>query len=88
MHTRKPTPVLIVKGNGTGNYCVPKVDKKRLKTDMVPYVLGVGSSIYYPDIVPVYIRVVLAMSSPYIDQWNGVKDIGLMLKEISTLKRL
>ena len=36
MHARKPTLVLIVKGNGTGNYGVPKVDEKRLKTDMVP----------------------------------------------------
>uniref|UniRef100_M8B6W2 Uncharacterized protein n=1 Tax=Aegilops tauschii TaxID=37682 RepID=M8B6W2_AEGTA len=26
--------------------------------------------------------------SPDIDHWNGVKDIGLMLKEISALKRL
>jgi hypothetical protein len=29
MHARKPTPVLIVKGNGTGNYGVPK-DSKRI----------------------------------------------------------
>ena len=43
MHARKPTPVLIVKGNGTGNYGVPKVDEKRLKTDMVPYASAVGS---------------------------------------------
>jgi len=27
MHARKPIPVLIVKGNGTGNYGVPKVDE-------------------------------------------------------------
>ena len=47
MHARKPTPVLIVKGNGTGNYGVPKVDEKRLKMDMVPYASAVGSSIYY-----------------------------------------
>jgi hypothetical protein len=37
-------PVLIVKGNGTGNYGVPKVDEKRLKTDMVQYASAVGSS--------------------------------------------
>ena len=43
MHARKPTPVLIVKGNGTRNYGVPKVDEKRLKTDMVPYASAVGS---------------------------------------------
>ena len=53
MHARKPTPVLIVKGNGTGNYGVPKVDEKRLKTDMVPYASAVGSSIYYPDTIHV-----------------------------------
>jgi hypothetical protein len=53
MHARKPTPVLIVKGNGTGNYGVPKVDEKRLKTDMVPYASAVGSSIYYPVTVHV-----------------------------------
>ena len=52
------------KGNRTGNYGVPKVDEKRLKTDMVPYASAVGSSIYYPDTVHVYIWVVLAMSSP------------------------
>ena len=51
MHARKPTPVLIVKGNRTGNYGVPKVDEKRLKTDMVRYASVVGSSIHYPDIV-------------------------------------
>ena len=51
MHARKPTPVLIVKGNGTGNYGVPKVDEKRLKTDMVPYASAVGSLIYCPDTV-------------------------------------
>ena len=43
MHRRKPTLVLIVKGNGTGNYGVPKVDEKRLKTDMVPSASAVGS---------------------------------------------
>ena len=43
MHARKPTHVLIVKGNGSGNYGVPKVDEKRLKTDMVPYASAVGS---------------------------------------------
>ena len=53
MHARKPTPVLIVKGNGTGNYGVPKVGEKRLKIDMVPYASVVGSSIYYPDTVHV-----------------------------------
>ena len=31
MHARKPTSVLIVKGNRTGNYGVPKVDEKILK---------------------------------------------------------
>ena len=31
MHARKPMPILIVKGNGTGNYGVPKVAEKRLK---------------------------------------------------------
>ena len=31
MHAIKPTHVLIVKGNGSGNYGVPKVDEKRLK---------------------------------------------------------
>jgi hypothetical protein len=36
--------VLIVKGNGTGNYGVPKADEKRLKTDMVQYASAVGSS--------------------------------------------
>ena len=51
MHARKLTPVLIVKGNGTGNYGVPKVDEKRLKTDMVPYASAIRSSKYYPDIV-------------------------------------
>ena len=34
---------------------------------------------YYPD--NSRIRVVLAMSNPDIDHWNGIKDIGLMLKE-------
>ena len=53
MHARKPTPVLIVKGNRTGNYGVPKVDEKRLKMDMVPNALAVGSSIHYPDTVHV-----------------------------------
>ena len=53
MHARKPTPVLIVKGNETGNYGVPKVDEKILKTDMVPYASAAGSSIYYPDTVHV-----------------------------------
>ena len=28
MHARKPTPVIIVKGNGTENYGVPRVDEK------------------------------------------------------------
>ena len=51
MHTRKPTPVLIVKGNRTGNYGVPKVDEKRLKMDMVPYASAVGRSIYCLDTV-------------------------------------
>ena len=37
----KPKHVLIVNGNGTGNYGVPKVDEKRLKTDMVPYASAV-----------------------------------------------
>jgi hypothetical protein len=41
---------------------------------------------YYPD--NSRIRVVLAMSNPDIDHWNGIKDIGLMLKETSALKRL
>jgi len=41
---------------------------------------------YYPD--SSHIRVVLAMSNPDIDHWNGIKDIGLMLKETSALKRL
>ena len=50
---KKPMPILIVKGNGTGNYGVPKVDEKRLKTDMVPYASAVGSSIYYPDTIHV-----------------------------------
>ena len=31
MHAIKPTPVLIVKGDGSGNYGVPQVDDKRLK---------------------------------------------------------
>ena len=53
MHARKPTPVLIVKGNVTGKFGVPKVDEKRLKIDMVPYAPVVRSSIYYPDIVHV-----------------------------------
>ena len=53
MHARKPTHVLIVKGNRTGNYGVPKVDEKRLKMDMVPYALAVGSSIHYPESVHV-----------------------------------
>ena len=34
---------------------------------------------YYPD--NSRIRVVLAISNPDIDRWNGIKDIGLMLKE-------
>lgn len=37
MHARKSTHILIVNGNGTENYGVPKVEEKRLKTDMVPY---------------------------------------------------
>ena len=53
MHARKPTPVLIVKGNRIGNYGVPRVDEKRLKTDMVPYASVVGSSIHYPGTVHV-----------------------------------
>ena len=53
MHARKPTSVLIIKGNRTGNYGVPKVDEKRLKMDMVPYALAVGSSIHYPESVHV-----------------------------------
>ena len=53
MHARKPTSVLIIKGNRTGNYGVPKVDEKRKKMDMVPYALVVGSSIHYPDTVHV-----------------------------------
>ena len=83
----KPTPVLIVKGNGTGNYGVPKVDEKRLKTDMVPYASAVGSSnitltqFTYPGCFG-------NVQSIYIDHWNGVKDISLILKEISALKRL
>ena len=53
MHATKPMHVLIVKGNRTGNYGVPKVDEKRLKTDMVPYASVVGSSIHYPGTVHV-----------------------------------
>ena len=33
MHARKPTLVLIVKGNGTGNYGVPKVHEKSFKNE-------------------------------------------------------
>ena len=84
-HAKKGLYVLIVKGNGTGNFGVPKVDEKRLKN-------GYGAicfSCWKLNILhSSRIRVVLAMSSPYIDHWNGVKDIGLMLKETSALKRL
>jgi hypothetical protein len=50
---------------------------------MVPYAPAVGSLMNgkdrsYPGIVS-YIRVVLAMSSPAIDHWNGIKCISLML---------
>ena len=41
---------------------------------------------YYPD--NSHIRVVLAMSSPDIDHWNGIKDIGLMLKETECSQRV
>ena len=40
---------------------------------------------YYPE--NSHIRVVLAMSNPDIDHWNGIKDIGLMLKEKRVLSK-
>ena len=50
---------------------------------MVPYASAVGSSMnaqvwYYPKVVHIS-GLFLAMSSPDIDHWNGVKYIGLML---------
>ena len=41
---------------------------------------------YYPD--NSRIRVVLAMSNPDIDHWNGIKDIGLMLKETKCYQKV
>ena len=76
--SRKPTPVLIVKGNGIENFSVPRDNIERIKWiwyHMLPLLVAQ----YYPD--NSRIRVVLAMSNLDIDHWNGIKDIGLMLKE-------
>jgi hypothetical protein len=56
------------------------------------YVSAVGSLMsiqirYYPDIVHIS-GLFWQKSSPDIDHWNGVKNVGLMLKKerTSTLK--
>ena len=43
MHARKPTFVRIVKGNGFGNFSVPRINVKD-QMNMVPYASAVGSS--------------------------------------------
>ena len=73
----KPTPVLIVKGNGIGNFSVPRDNIEWIKWiwyHMLPLLVAQ----YYPD--NSRIRVVLAISNPDIDHWNGITDIDLMLK--------
>jgi hypothetical protein len=54
MHASKPAPVLIVKGNGFGNFYVPRVNMKWIKG--IWYASAVGSLMNgkdrtYPDIV-------------------------------------
>ena len=83
--SRKPTPVLIDKGNEIGNFSVPRDNIERIKWIWY-HVLPLLVAQHYPD--NSCIRVVLAMSNQDIDHWNGIKDIGLMLKETSALKRL
>ena len=78
--SRKPTPVLIVKGNGIGNFSVPRDNIERIKWTWY-HMLPLLVAQYYPDNSCIW--VVLAMSNPDIDHWNGIKDIGLMLKENS-----
>ena len=83
--SRKSTPVLIVKGNGIGNFSVPRDNIERIKWIWY-HMLQLLETQYYPD--NSCIRVVLAMSNPDIDHWNGIKDIGLMLKETECSQKL
>ena len=83
--SRKPTPVLIDKGNGIGNFSVPRDNIERIKWIWY-HMLQLLETQYCPD--NSHIRLVLAMSNPDIDHWNGIKNNGLMLKEASALKRL
>ena len=61
--------------------------------NMVPYASAVGSSMnkqvwYYPKVIHIS-GLFLAISSPDIDHWNGVKCIGhAKLERTSTLKKL
>jgi hypothetical protein len=53
--------------------------------NMVPYALAVGSLMstqvcYYPDVVHVS-GLFWQKSSPNIDHWNRVKNVGLMLRK-------
>ena len=81
MHTSKPTPAPIVKGNRFGNF---KYSRNRYEIDqmnMVPYASAVGSLMSvqvqvrtYPDIVYVS-RIFWQKSSPDKVHWNGVENV-------------
>jgi hypothetical protein len=84
VHARRPTPVLMVKGNSFGNCIVLRIKYEIDQMKMVPYASAVGSLLnakYDITLTESSIRVVLAKSTPAIDHWNGVMNISLMLKK-------
>jgi hypothetical protein len=77
-------PAPMVKGNSFGNFSVPRSNVRLLWMNAL-YASAVGSLMSiqirpYPDIVYVS-RLFWQKSSPYIDHWNRVKNVGLMLRK-------
>ena len=79
MHTSKPTPTPIVKGNRFGNFQCSRNQYEIDQMNMVPYASAVGSLMSaqvrtYPDIAHVS-GMFRQKSSPDIDYWNRVKNV-------------
>ena len=81
MHTSKPTPAPIVKGNRFGNFKCSRNWYEIDQMNMVPYAWAVGSLMSIQVQVKTYPNVVyvsgmfLQKSSPDIDHWNGVENV-------------
>ena len=79
MHTSKPTPTPIVKGNRFGNFQCSRNQYEIDQMNMVSYASAVGSLMNiqvrtYLDVAYVS-RIFWQKSSLDIDNWNGVENV-------------